>query len=668
MNVTDEIKARIDIVDFISRYVPLQRSGRLYRALCPFHQERTPSFIVFPERRTWRCFGACGTGGDIFDFLMRRENLAFREALEQLAREAGVELRPPSEGTAHSQREILYEINARAAQHFREILQRHPGAQAARSYLARRGVDEATAEAFQLGYALPSWEHLREHLVGQGYSVEQILQAGLVKHQEERDRYYDTFRGRLIFPIHDYRGRVIGFAGRVLDDSVPKYLNVPETVLFRKSQVVYGLDKAHRAIREAGEAVIVEGYMDVIAAHQHGCHNVVACMGTAVTEEQLRLLQRYTHRFILALDADTAGQQATLRALNQARQALARRLRPTVQAGGGIRLEPRLDAELRVAALPPGRDPDDILRQNPQQWAGLIQNAQPLVDYYMGMVARQYDLATAQGKSQAVTEIVALIAELGDEIERQHYIQRLSRLVHVPEELIAHQVHARARALRLAHRRRSADGAPPVHQGAAEDLAVPEPGGAGVDGAAQGEAFRRLLEPAALQERFLMAHLLREPYLLIWLAEAAEAHELAPLDPDDLRDIEYKEILRGLKRFLASDEPWALDHFQDTLSPEVHPTLADLVVYAEQLPDSTLPEMQVAVLKTLLRLRMLRLREELQALQFLLEEAQDDQVFQDLSVAINAIRRNRHHLERVFSRVSQALSSPDPGGTRVAPP
>ncbi len=664
MNVTDEIKARIDIVDFISRYVPLQRSGRLYRALCPFHQERTPSFIVFPERRSWRCFGACGTGGDIFDFLMRRENLAFREALELLAQEAGVALRPPGGNTAHSQRELLYEINAHAARYFREILQRHPASKAARSYLAHRGVDEATAEAFQLGYALPSWEHLKEHLVGQGYSVEQLLQAGLVRHQEERDSHYDTFRGRLIFPIHDHRGRVIGFAGRVLDDSVPKYLNIPETLLFRKSRVVYGLDKAHRAIRAAGEAVIVEGYMDVIAAHQHGCHNVVACMGTAVTAEQLRLLQRYAHRFVLALDADTAGQQATLRALHQARQALARRPFPAVQPGGGIRSTPGLAAELRVATLPPGRDPDDLLRQNPQQWAGLIQNARPLVDYYMDVVARQYDLTTAQGKSQAVTEVVALIAELGDLIESDHYIQRLSRLVHVSEEIIRHQVQARSRTLRLAHRRRS----PGIQGGGGEGPAVLEPEGGQANGAPPGEALRRLLEPAALQERFLMAHLLREPYLLIWLAEAVEAHELAPLAPEDLRDIEYKEILRGLKRFLASDEPWALDHFQDTLSPELHPTLADLVVYAEQLPDSTLPEKQVAVLKTLLRIRMLRLREELQALQFLLEEAQDGQVFQDLSVAINTIRRHRHHLERVFSRVSRTLSSPDPGGTGAALP
>ncbi len=659
MNVTDEIKARIDIVDFISRYVPLQRSGRLYRALCPFHQERTPSFIVFPERRTWRCFGACGTGGDIFDFLMRRENLVFREALELLAREAGVALRPPGGGTAHSQRELLYEINAGAARYFREILQRHPAAQAARSYLARRGVDEATAEAFQLGYALPSWEHLQEHLMGQGYSVAQLLQAGLVKHQEERDSYYDTFRGRLIFPIHDYRGRVIGFAGRVLDDSVPKYLNIPETLLFRKSRVVYGLDKAHRAIRAAEEAVIVEGYMDVIAAHQHGCHNVVACMGTAVTAEQLRLLQRYARRFILALDADTAGQQATLRALHQARQALARQPFPGVRAGGGIQTTPRLAAELRVATLPPGQDPDDILRQNPQQWAGLIQNAQPLVDYYMDVVARQYDLTTAQGKSQAVTEVVALIAELGDALERDHYIQRLSRLVHVSEEIIEQQVGARIRALRLASRHRGS-GAPGAQREEADRGRS--------NGAAPGAALHRLLEPTALQERFLMAHLLREPYLLIWLAEAVEAYELAPLDPADLRRIEYKEILRGLKRFLASDEPWALDHFQDTLSPELHPTLADLVVYAEQLPDSTLPEMQVAVLKTLLRIRMLRLREELQTLQFLLEEAQEGQAFQDLSAAINTIRRDRHHLERVFSRVSRTLSPPDPGGTGAALP
>ncbi len=659
MKVTDEIKARIDIVDFISRYVPLKRSGRNYQALCPFHQERTPSFIVFPDRGTWRCFGACGTGGDIFDFLMRRENLDFREALEVLAREAGVTLEAERGHQEHSRREALFAVNRAAADYFREILRHHPAAAPAREYLARRGVDEATAEAFGLGYALPTWDGLRDHLLGQGHELEILVQAGLVKHHQERDSYYDAFRARLIFPIHDHRGRVIGFAGRVLDDSVPKYLNTAETPIFHKSRVVYGLDKAYQAIRAEDAVVIVEGYMDVIAAHQHGFHNVVACMGTAVTEEQLRQLQRYTQRFILALDADTAGQQATLRALNQARQALARRTKPVVRAGGGIGLEERLAAELRIVALPEGQDPDDILRQSPDRWADLVQNAQPLVDYYIDMVARQFDLTTAGGKSQAVSEVVPLIAELGDEIERQHYIQQLSRLVHVSEEVIARQVQARARALRLDRRKRPGPG--PVPEAGRPPEALPE--GHFPDTRLQSAS---LLAPAILQERFLLAHLLREPHLLIWLAEAAETYELRPLGPDDLQTIEYKEILRALRRFLAGDEPWDLESFQETLSPQLHSTLADLVLYGTQLPDSSPAEMQEAALKTLLRIRSARLREDMNALQFMLQEAQEAgnmEVLQGVSAAINTIRRHRHHLDRVFSRVSRSLSPTRSGGT-----
>ena len=448
MSVTDEIKARIDAVDFISRYLPLQRAGRSFKACCPFHQERTPSFVVFPDSGMWRCFGACSTGGDIFSFLMQKENMDFREALQVLAQETGVQLPEETDKGDTRERDLLYELNDKAALFFRNQLHRSQEGQAARDYLQRRGINAQVAAQFQLGFAADGWDALRDHLVEAGYSPDALHRADLVKHNLEHDSFYDSFRNRLIVPIHDRQGRVIGFGGRVLDDSLPKYLNTAETALFHKSHVVYGLDRAYKAIRQADSVVIVEGYMDVIAAHQYGFENVVACLGTALTEEQLRQLHRYTDNFILALDADTAGQQATLRGLNQARQALKRKAKPVLNATGRMHVEHRLSANLRITTLPEGRDPDDIIRQNADAWQELINTATPLVDYYFGIVANQYDLDSARGKGEAVAELTPLIAELGDEAELQHYIQRLSRLVRIEERTIEQRVKASARELR----------------------------------------------------------------------------------------------------------------------------------------------------------------------------------------------------------------------------
>ncbi|MCB0023648.1 MAG: DNA primase, partial [Caldilinea sp.] len=278
-SVTDEVRQRVDVVELISRYTPLKRAGSVYKGLCPFHSERTPSFVVFPHTGTWHCFGACGTGGDVFSFVMQKENLSFREALQMLAQQVGVDLSAGEQDSGADQRTRLVEANEAAAQYFQHILTHHAGAAGARGYLERRGIDDATAARFRLGYALDGWSGLRDHLLERGFALELLLEAGLIKRNEERQSTYDAFRNRVIYPICDRQGRVIGFGGRVLDDSVPKYLNTAETPLFHKSHVVYGLDQAHRAIRERDQVVIVEGYMDVIAAHQFGYTNVVACMG-----------------------------------------------------------------------------------------------------------------------------------------------------------------------------------------------------------------------------------------------------------------------------------------------------------------------------------------------------------------------------------------------------
>ena len=465
MSVVDEVKQRVDIVELVSRSVQLKKAGRNYTAPCPFHTERTPSFVVFPHTGTWRCFGACGTGGDAFNFLMRKENLEFREALEMLAQEVGVNLDNNNDGQSERLRKGLYEINGAAALYFREMLQNHASAEAARTYLVKRQIDEEAAERFQIGYALDSWDGLQSHLSKRGYSVEQQLEAGLIKRNESRNSTYDAFRGRLMIPIYDRQSRVIGFGGRILAESQksesgadsapskpigPKYLNTSETPVFHKSDVVYGLNLAHNAIRKEEKVVVVEGYMDVIAAHQNGFENVVACMGTALTAEQLRQLQRYTNDYFLALDADAAGQQATIRGLNQARQALKKVRRPKLSSTGQVHLQEQLAANLCIVPMPEGRDPDDVIRHDPQLWQKLIDDALPLVDYYLQNIVTQYDLQSAQGKGLAVSDVAPLIAELGDEIEQQHYVQQLSRLIQIDESTISSRVQAASRTLRIA--------------------------------------------------------------------------------------------------------------------------------------------------------------------------------------------------------------------------
>ncbi|GIK72794.1 MAG: DNA primase [Chloroflexota bacterium] len=643
-SVTDEVKQRVDIVELISRYTPLKRAGSVYKGLCPFHSERTPSFVVFPHTGTWHCFGACGTGGDVFGFVMRKENLTFREALELLANQVGVELKPVGGDARGEQRSRLYEANEAAAIFYQQTLAHHPAAADARAYLERRGIDSATTASFRLGFAPPGWSSLRDHLLERGFSLDVLLEAGLIKRSEERQTTFDAFRNRVIFPICDRQGRVIGFGGRVLDDGVPKYLNTSETPLFIKSHIVYGLDLAHRSIRERDQVVIVEGYMDVIAAHQHGYTNVVACMGTSLTAEQLQQLQRQTNNFVLALDADAAGQQATIRGLNQARQALARVRKPVVAPGGKVQFEERLGANLFITTLPEGRDPDDVIRQDAQLWEQIVASAKPLVDFYCDVIARQTDLTSALGKGKAVAELTPLIAELSDEIERQHYIQLLSRMVQIDEMTIAGRVQASARTLRagVGFRRRADVGATNESTNALRPQARPENRSNQYD-----------------HEEHLLALLLANVDLVVFLAnDVIERYHLAPLLPPDWQHVENQEIFRALKQFLNSDEPWDIELFQDMLDKHLHGRLARLMAYASMLPPRDSLVVREDAVKGLLRVRMDRVRSEMTKIKYLQDELQrtgDLEAARSFEKMTNAYLRELAHLQRQSVRIPQEL-------------
>jgi DNA primase len=435
MTEVEEIKSRLDIVEVVSGYLQLQKAGRTFKAPCPFHNERTPSFIVSPDRQSWHCFGACGTGGDVITFVMKREGLEFPEALRLLADRAGVRL--PEKRVSEQQdkaRQRLYSANEAAAAYFRKLLVEGDAGKSAREYVERRGIDAATAEAFSLGFSLPSWEGLRQHLTSHDFTDRELLSAGLLT---EGDRGpHDRFRGRLMFAIRDAKGRVAGFGARALDDSLPKYINTAQNPIFDKGGMLYALDRAHEAIRREERAVVVEGYIDAIAAHQAGFTNVVAQMGTALTERQVRLLKKAAPRLILALDADSAGSEAMVRGHEVVRGAQdeSESSTPIVNWRGLVTYQEAASVDLRIAVLPEGRDPDDVIRSDPDLWRRLIDEASPVLDFRFNAACAAFDLSDARQRSLLAQSFLPLLGSVTDPVVRAHYLQKLARASMVDEE------------------------------------------------------------------------------------------------------------------------------------------------------------------------------------------------------------------------------------------
>ena len=429
MTVVDDIRARLDIVDVVSGYIALQKAGRSFKAPCPFHTERTPSFIVNPERQSWHCFGACSTGGDAFSFVMRQQNIEFSEALRILAQKAGVELTQAGKQDS-DRRDKLHRINGYAATWYQERL-KSPEGKVALDYLKERGVSPEMIDAFQLGYSPDNWEGLKTYLAQVGAPEAVAVEAGLIYRRDEDGRTWDFFRDRLMFPIHDRQGKVIGFGGRQLTEPAPdapgynpKYINTSATPIFDKRSTLYGIHRAHSAIRESNTGIIVEGYMDVIAAHQHGYTNVVASMGTALTENQVSQLKSLATNFVLALDPDTAGQEATLRSLEASWKVIGIQSASRGRSQGV--LYQRDPITLSIAALPDGKDPDDLIRHDSAEWERLTNEAPPLMSYLIPAIASRFDTSTGQGKTQVVEAIFPLIAATQNPFDQQRYLQDLA--------------------------------------------------------------------------------------------------------------------------------------------------------------------------------------------------------------------------------------------------
>src|SRR5579875_192375 len=451
-DTVDQVRERTDIVELIGQYVTLQKAGRNFKGLCPFHQEKTPSFIVFPESQNFHCFG-CGAGGDAFSFLMQIEKTGFREALETLAEKAGIELKqiaPPSPDVSeHHQR--LFDLNAQAASWFAHVLWNTRTGEPARSLLEQRGVDRATAERFQLGYAPERGDALLDYFQTRQVNPDELVEAGLVRRRDDGS-LAGYFWNRLIFPICDRDGRIAGFGGRILGNGQPKYLNSAQNAIFDKSANLYALDLADEAIRRERQVIVVEGYMDAIAAHQFGFTNVVASMGTALTEAQARLLRRGIDRILLALDADAAGQMATLRGLDVMRESFGDADRPVVEVGDHfrtvIRFQRSLKRDIRIVRIPTGKDPDELIRRDVAAWKDALEHSVPLLDFYIEAVIGDTAPVEPDEKSAMAQRLEPVLSEIDDPIVRDHYVRLTAQRLGVSESVLRSQVERRPATIR----------------------------------------------------------------------------------------------------------------------------------------------------------------------------------------------------------------------------
>ena len=418
MSIISEVKQKTDIVELISDYISLQKAGRNFKALCPFHSEKHPSFFVFPEQQTWHCFGACGTGGDVFSFIMKKEGIDFGPALRLLAQRAGVTLSSAeaSGGAEDKKKERLFQINEAATEYFHHLLLSTKAGETAINYLSKRKIAPETIRGFRLGFSPNSWDALKNFLMSKGCEEQELIETGLII-EKEGGNSYDRFRNRLMFPICNGQSRVVGFGARALDESLPKYINSPQTAIFDKSGSLYGIDKAKSAIRQKNLVIIVEGYMDVLTAHQNGWQNLVASMGTSLTERQVAIAESLTKNIALALDADAAGEEATLRSAEVSARSLDK-------------------AEVKVILMPQGKDPDEIISEDLALWQSLVEKALPVLDFAFETVISKVDINKAKDKSLAVQKLLPLIYVIKDPVQQSHYVRKLAHTLKVSESAI----------------------------------------------------------------------------------------------------------------------------------------------------------------------------------------------------------------------------------------
>jgi DNA primase len=681
VGVAASIKEKLDIVELIGETVPLKRAGTTYKGLCPFHGEKTPSFVVTPGRESWKCFG-CGRGGDIFNFVMERDGVDFPTALRSLAGRAGVEL---SERTSRedAQRRRLREALEAAIAFYHQVLTAHPAGEPARSYLHGRGFTDATIESHQLGYAPDSWDALTTALTRRrGLSEADLEAAGLVSRRPSgrggpvagtagpvagtagpvagpadpvgaasRTRgVYDRFRGRIIFPIRDASGGATGLGGRILGregvDAGPKYLNTPTTLLFDKSRTLYLIDRAKAAIRRTGRAVLVEGNTDALMAHQQGFENVVGTLGTALTAGHVELLTRYAPRIALAYDVDAAGQDAATFGATEL-TALVGQIERSPYRG-------RL-TDVDVVRLPAGRDPDEVIRDTPEAWREATEHPQPIMEFLIDRAASRHDPRTVAGRERMVAAVLPTLRSVADPVRRDGYLQLLARRSGVEERTLLEALRRPAPPEgRSTARVRGDVGQAGTRINLDAVLAQPD--------ALDPRAVERALEPA---ESTLLRLLLTHPHRV--------PETVARLDASTLVTTPARELWRAIASSAADPSAFDRADFVEALDPTIGVIARTLLARTDPLPESA-EDVDQALDQSLLTLQRARLSEAIDFARAQLSEAEaagDDAEIDRLQGEVLALQRRRLELDRQVAsttllskrRIHQVPSPAPAGGT-----
>ena len=604
MTAVDDIKSRIQIEDLVNENptVKLRKSGKNFTGFCPFHEnKRTPAFVVFPDSGTWRCFGQCNEGGDIFKFIMKRESCDFPQALKLLALKAGVELEAltPERKEEDQHQDKLRGLLEETAHFYQHYLTQNVLGKPALDYLTKRGLTLETIASFGLGYAPAGWDTLMSHFTERGNSIDDLKEVGLLSENPEKERLYDRFRNRIMIPIRDAQGRMAGFGARILDpNDVPKFLNSPQTPLFDKGRLLYGMDHARKSIREKDQAVIVEGYLDVILLHQAGFTNTVSPMGTALTEDQLRQLQRLTRKMILALDADAAGAKATMRGLEIARQSLDRGDDLVFDARGLLHEESRLRADLRVTAIPEGMDPDEVVLRNPAEWEAILQNAKPIVQHVMDTLSAGRNLNDPKVKDEIARQIIPLIEDLASPIERDTYRSRLAVLLHINEEsLMQLQTGETGQSRRTIGRR--------IKSSRRERTTFPV-----------------LKSPLRPLENHCLCLLLHQPDLFTDVERELIQNKLHTLSIDDFQFSEAQElfllVVDGIKQLDIGVQDYITEKKSDLLNTYIEGITSGL-----SLENTSEDKLYEDLYDTINRLRLAQIRDSIDTIRFLVADLAD---------------------------------------------
>jgi DNA primase len=583
---------------------------------------------------------------------MKKEGWDFKEALAHLAEKAGVPLiQPSSSDLIHQEADKrLKDLLSAAADYYNQLLLYAPQAEQARNYIQERGLEKDTVTAFLLGYALNSWDAMRSHFTMQGYSEDDLVNTGLLTVNEEKATRYDRFRNRIMIPIRDLGGRVIGFGARTLDpEGLPKYINSPQTTVFDKGRTLFGLDLNKRSIREAKQVVIVEGYMDVMQAWQAGYRNVVAQMGTSLTVQQLRLAKRFSKRFIIALDADAAGTQATLRSLNVARDALDRESEIRFDARGLVKYESHLRADIRVVTLPEGKDPDNIIRQDPEKWPSLIDSAKPVVTYVIDIVTGNLDKTDPKAKTAAVKQVMPLINDVADAPEREHYLQLLARRLGID-----------LRALHTMPTTRTRPRSPSASSGSDEstrDHSARDPQAVGFAAALTGQVFA-----TDVRESNFLGYCWKKPLIIDKVNRKLLGCDQAPIAAEDFTRSDDRALWNFLRSHSSRWSVVTVNDLWDSLEDEVLRQRAGILLELPELLDSGIDRFTERLVLSILDWRLQKVRGLINEVEALFREAEAE----DREELMTLYGKQLRELMKRFFAINRARATISAVGRRNA--